>query len=38
VNISVERRWVQKLGVKTERAALRMLDKTVRAVGKVEVV
>lgn len=35
VRISVEK--VQKLGVKTERAALRMLDKTVRAVGKVEV-
>ena len=35
VRISVEK--VQKLGVKTERAALRMLDKTVRAVGRVEV-
>jgi Cu(I)/Ag(I) efflux system membrane fusion protein len=35
VNISVEK--VQKLGVKTEQAALRMLDMTVRAVGKVEV-
>lgn len=35
VNISVEK--VQKLGVKTERAARRMLDKTVRAVGQVEV-
>ena len=35
VSISVEK--VQKLGVKTERAALRLLDKTVRAVGKVEV-
>jgi len=35
VSISVEK--VQKLGVKTERAARRMLDKTVRAVGKVEV-
>jgi RND family efflux transporter MFP subunit len=35
VRISVEK--VQKLGVKTERAALRVLDKTVRAVGKVEV-
>ncbi|MBI4938569.1 MAG: efflux RND transporter periplasmic adaptor subunit [Nitrosomonadales bacterium] len=35
VKISVEK--VQKLGVKTERAAIRMLDKTVRAVGRVEV-
>ena len=35
VNISIEK--VQKLGVKTERAAMRLLDKTVRAVGKVEV-
>lgn len=35
VRISVEK--VQKLGVKTEQAALRVLDKTVRAVGKVEV-
>ena len=35
VRISVEK--VQKLGVKTERAVLRMLDKTVRAVGKVEI-
>ena len=35
VRISVEK--VQKLGVKTEQAALRTLDKTVRAVGKVEV-
>lgn len=35
VRISIEK--VQKLGVKTEQAALRMLDKTVRAVGKVEV-
>jgi len=35
VKISVEK--VQKLGVKTEQAAMRMLDKTVRAVGRVEV-
>ncbi len=35
VNISVEK--VQKLGVKTERAARRVLDKTVHVVGKVEV-
>ncbi|MDO8294408.1 MAG: efflux RND transporter periplasmic adaptor subunit [Gallionella sp.] len=35
VNISVEK--VQKLGVKTERAAMRMLDKTIRVVGRVEV-
>ena len=34
VKISVEK--VQKLGVKTEQAAMRMLDKTVRAVGRVE--
>ena len=34
VKISVEK--VQKLGVKTEQAALRVLDKTVRAVGRVE--
>ncbi|MDD2915688.1 MAG: efflux RND transporter periplasmic adaptor subunit [Gallionella sp.] len=34
VTISVEK--VQKLGVKTEQAALRMLDKTVRAAGRVE--
>jgi Cu(I)/Ag(I) efflux system membrane fusion protein len=35
VIISVEK--VQKLGVKTEQAVLRVLDKTVRAVGRVEV-
>ncbi|HEU0219727.1 MAG TPA: efflux RND transporter periplasmic adaptor subunit [Gallionella sp.] len=35
VSISVEK--VQKLGVKTERAAMRVLDKTVHVVGKVEV-
>ncbi|MCR4303830.1 MAG: efflux RND transporter periplasmic adaptor subunit [Gallionella sp.] len=35
VIISVEK--VQKLGVKTEQAAMRALDKTVRAVGRVEV-
>ena len=35
VKISVEK--VQKLGVKTEQAAMRLLDKTVRAVGRVEV-
>ncbi|MBY0576242.1 MAG: efflux RND transporter periplasmic adaptor subunit [Gallionellaceae bacterium] len=35
VNISVEK--VQKLGVKTEQAAMRVLDKTVRAAGRVEV-
>lgn len=35
VVISVEK--VQKLGVKTERAAMRMLDKTIRVVGRVEV-
>ncbi|MDP4027669.1 MAG: efflux RND transporter periplasmic adaptor subunit [Gallionella sp.] len=35
VRISIEK--VQKLGVKTEQAARRMLDKTVRAVGRVEV-
>lgn len=34
VKISVEK--VQKLGVKTEQAAMRVLDKTVRAVGRVE--
>jgi len=34
IKISVEK--VQKLGVKTEQAALRVLDKTVRAVGRVE--
>lgn len=34
VKISVEK--VQKLGVKTEQAALRVLDKTVRAAGRVE--
>ena len=34
VIISVEK--VQKLGVKTEQASMRVLDKTVRAVGKVE--
>lgn len=35
VIISVEK--VQKLGVKTEPAAMRVLDKTLRAVGRVEV-
>ncbi|MHB0927237.1 MAG: efflux RND transporter periplasmic adaptor subunit, partial [Gallionellaceae bacterium] len=35
VKISIEK--VQKLGVKTERAAMRMLDKTIRVVGRVEV-
>ncbi|MDO8813243.1 MAG: efflux RND transporter periplasmic adaptor subunit [Gallionella sp.] len=35
VSISVEK--VQKLGVKTEHAAKRALDKTIRVVGKVEV-
>ncbi|MDH4216828.1 MAG: efflux RND transporter periplasmic adaptor subunit, partial [Gallionella sp.] len=35
VKISVEK--VQKLGVKTEQAAMRLLDKTVRAVGRVDV-
>ncbi len=35
VKISIEK--VQKLGVKTEQAEMRMLDKTVRAVGRVEV-
>ncbi|OFZ66730.1 MAG: efflux transporter periplasmic adaptor subunit [Betaproteobacteria bacterium RBG_16_56_24] len=35
VKISVEK--VQKLGVKTEPATMRVLDKTVRAVGRVEV-
>ncbi len=35
LNISIEK--VQKLGVKTEQATLRSLDKTVRAVGRVEV-
>ncbi|MDO8263817.1 MAG: efflux RND transporter periplasmic adaptor subunit [Gallionella sp.] len=35
VKISVEK--VQKLGVKTEHAAKRALDKTIRVVGKVEV-
>jgi len=35
VRISIEK--VQKLGVKTEQAVRRMLDRTVRAVGKVEV-
>ncbi|OGA28228.1 MAG: efflux transporter periplasmic adaptor subunit [Betaproteobacteria bacterium RIFCSPLOWO2_12_61_14] len=35
VKISIEK--VQKLGVKTEQAALRMLDKTIRVVGRVEV-
>ena len=34
IKISVEK--IQKLGVKTEQAALRALDKTVRAVGRVE--
>ncbi len=34
ISISVEK--VQKLGVKTERAAMRVLDKTVRAAGRVE--
>ena len=34
IKISVEK--VQKLGVKTEQAALRALDKTIRAVGRVE--
>ena len=34
ITISVEK--VQKLGVKTEQAALRTLDKTVRAAGRVE--
>lgn len=34
INISVEK--VQKLGVKTEQAAMRVLDKTVRAAGRVE--
>ena len=34
VKISVEK--VQKLGVKTEPAAMRVLDKTMRAVGRVE--
>ena len=34
IKISVEK--VQKLGVKTEQAALRVLDKTVRAAGRVE--
>src|SRR3989338_2811172 len=35
VKISIEK--VQKLGVKTEQAAMRMLDKTIRVVGRVEV-
>jgi len=35
VSISVEK--VQKLGVKSEAAALRMLDKTVRAAGRIEI-
>ena len=35
INISVEK--VQKLGVKSEAATLRRLDKTIRAVGRVEV-
>jgi Cu(I)/Ag(I) efflux system membrane fusion protein len=35
INISVEK--VQKLGVKSEAAMLRRLDKTIRAVGRVEV-
>ena len=35
VSISVEK--VQKLGVKTEPAAMRVLDKAIRAVGRVEV-
>jgi Cu(I)/Ag(I) efflux system membrane fusion protein len=35
VSMSIEK--VQKLGVKSEAATLRMLDRTVRAVGKVEV-
>lgn len=35
IKISVEK--VQKLGVKTELAAMRILDKTVRAMGRVEV-
>lgn len=34
IKISVEK--VQKLGVKTEQAAMRVLDKTVRAAGRVE--
>jgi RND family efflux transporter MFP subunit len=34
IKISVEK--VQKLGVKTERAAVRLLDKTIRTVGRVE--
>ncbi|MBI5435769.1 MAG: efflux RND transporter periplasmic adaptor subunit [Nitrosomonadales bacterium] len=34
LKISVEK--VQKLGVRTEQAAMRVLDKTVRAVGRVE--
>lgn len=34
ISISVEK--VQKLGVRTEAASMRMLDKTVRAVGRVE--
>jgi len=36
VKISVEK--VQKLGVKTEHAGKRVLDKTIRAVGRVEVI
>src|SRR5450759_693574 len=35
ISISVEK--VQKLGVKSEAATLRMLDRTVRAVGKIEI-
>lgn len=35
INISVEK--VQKLGVKSEAATLRRLDKTIRAVGRIEV-
>lgn len=35
INIGVEK--VQKLGVKSEAATLRMLDKTIRAAGRVEV-
>ena len=35
VKISVEK--IQKLGVKTEHAAMRSLDKTVRAAGRVEI-
>ena len=35
ISISIEK--VQKLGVKSAAAALRMLDKTIRAVGRIEV-